>query len=274
MGYHPLRKHPYRNNHFTSNPCSNLSFGSTQEFLMHPFWNNLYQIGQGYTKQGCLIMSDHVKFVSACNLTILIFHQNRTTNTLRVPRKERIASHRLIDFHVAKCTLGSFSNAHLSHEKPTSKMVFEAWHHDIKIIQHRHKLAVLFVPFYGRTSRWFVDYLTCWCVVVCLPLWRSPIVQNLVTFTDPCQGRYSDLPFKCAKSPNPFGPTVKESDIPPPVRHSTLERSCPCEKGSRCLNPNNSGSQIQIHLKDASFRCNTKNSLFRGGTGKVSHTNE
>lgn len=146
------------------------------------------------------------------------------------------------------------------------------WHHGIKIIQHRHKLAVLFVPFYGRTSRWFIDYLTCWCVVVCLPLWRSPIVQNLVTFTDPCQGRYSDLPFKCAKSPNPFGPTLKESDIPPPVRHSTLERSCPCEKGSRCLNPNNSDSQIQIYLKDASFRCNTKNSLSRGGTGKVSHT--
>lgn len=56
---------------------------------------------------------------------LLIFHQNRTTNTLRVPRKERITSHRLIDFHVAKCTLGSFSNAHLSREKPTSEMVFE-----------------------------------------------------------------------------------------------------------------------------------------------------
>ena len=123
---------------------------------------------------------------------------------------------------------------------------------------------------------YWLQYLTCW--LVCRGVSTPMKITNCWKFGD-FYGSMSgevqkNLPFKCAKSTNRFGPTLKESDIPPPVRHSTLERSCPCEKGSRCLNPNNSGSQIQIHLKDASFRCNTKNSLSRGGTGKVSHTNE
>lgn len=210
---------------------------------------------------------------------LLIFHQNRTTNTLRVPRKERIASHRLIDFHVAKCTLGSFSNAHLSHDKPTSEMVFE----------------VVFQPPHGTmTSKSFNIDTNSPCSG--FPFTVGPVGDLLTTWpagVSWCVYPYEDhqlfkiwwllgihvrggtvtyhlKSFKCAKSPKPL--TLKESDIPPPVRHSTLERSCPCEKGSRCLNPNNSGSQIQIHLNDASFRCITTNSLSRGGTGKVSHT--
>ena len=146
---------------------------------MHPFETIFIKAGIS----SCLIMLN--LWLLAIWRCLLIFHQNRTTNTLRVPRKERITSHRLIDFHVAKCTLGSFSNAHLSREKPTSEMVFE----------------VVFQPPHGTTtSKSFNIDTNSPCSL--FPFTVGPVGDLLTTwpagvswcvYSLPCQGRCSNF---------------------------------------------------------------------------------